>query len=93
VAVTLYNGPPSAQMAMKPRQDAAAADSRAAKPVPGWDRWTLASRTDNQRYTLVCRYCRAASGDALSSAAPIKARWALRASDTGYGLLRGVPLS
>jgi hypothetical protein len=42
--VTLYDGPPTMGMAMKPRQDAAA------------DRWTLAPRTDNQRYALVCHY-------------------------------------
>jgi hypothetical protein len=41
---------------MKPLQDAAASDSRATKPVAGSDRWTLAPRTDNQRYTLICHY-------------------------------------
>jgi hypothetical protein len=44
VQVTVYDGPPSRQMAMKPRQDAAA------------DRWALAPRTDNQRCTLICHY-------------------------------------
>jgi hypothetical protein len=56
VQVTVYDRPPNMGMAIKPRQDAAAVDSRVTKPVAGWDRWTLAPRTDNQRYTLICHY-------------------------------------
>jgi hypothetical protein len=54
--VTVYDGPPSRQMSMKPFQDAAASDSRATIPVAGWDRWRLMPRTDHLRYTLICHY-------------------------------------
>ena len=56
VAVTLYDGPPSMQMSLKPYQDAAAAASRTPKPVAGWDRWNLAPGPTNRHYTLVCHY-------------------------------------
>src|SRR5262249_3499739 len=37
--VTVYDGPASRQMSMKPLQNAAASDSRVTQPVAGWDRW------------------------------------------------------
>lgn len=52
--VTLFDGPPGEQMALKPRQDDAAENSP--KPVAGWDRWKLTPLADNRRYTLVCHY-------------------------------------
>jgi hypothetical protein len=54
--VTLYDGPPGMQMALKPLQDEAAEDSSLKRPVAGWDRWTFAPRPDHRRYTLVCHY-------------------------------------
>jgi hypothetical protein len=52
--VTLYDGPPSEQMALKPSQDDAAENSPT--PVAGWDRWKLTPHEDNRRYTLICHY-------------------------------------
>jgi hypothetical protein len=54
--VTLYDGPPSEQVSLKPLQNDAAEDSNLKQPVAGWDRWKLTPRTDNRRYTLVCHY-------------------------------------
>jgi hypothetical protein len=54
--VTLYDGPPSMQMALKPLQDGAAENSDLKQPVAGSDRWKLTPRSDHRRYTLVCHY-------------------------------------
>jgi hypothetical protein len=54
--VTVYEGPPSLQVALKPLQDDAAEDSNRKQPVSGWDRWKLIPRTNNRHYTLVCHY-------------------------------------
>ena len=54
--VTLYDGPPGMQMALKPLQDDAAENSDLKQPVAGSDRWKLTPRPDNRRFTLVCHY-------------------------------------
>jgi hypothetical protein len=54
--VTVYDGPPSEQMSLKPLQDDAAENPNLKQPVAGSDRWALTPRADNPRYTLVCHY-------------------------------------
>ena len=54
--VTVYDGAPSLEMALKPLQDDAAEDPNFKQPVAGWDRWKLPRRADNPHYTLVCHY-------------------------------------
>jgi hypothetical protein len=58
--VTVYDGPPSEQMSLKPLQDDAAENPNLKQPVAGSDRWTLTPRPDHRRYTLVCHYSSAA---------------------------------